>query len=182
MVKVKDQRIEMLEKRVLTLEQAVDDAEQYSRRTSLRVTGLAEKSGEDPCQVAMTFFNEVMEINPPLESRDLDRVHRVGPRSEPKSSNRKLLVKFANYQARDRVYRARRLLRQKDRSIFIYEDLTKQRATLCWKARCAKREKKIQDTWTFDGNVYVKDLAGCISPRLKTEEDLRKTYTTPTSA
>ena len=45
----------------------------------------------------------------------------------------------------------------KGTNIFINEDLTKTRATLAWKSRILKREKKIRDTWTRDGMIFIKN-------------------------
>ena len=44
-----------------------------------------------------------------------------------------------------------------DIPVFVNEDLTKSRSYLLWTARKAKRNSKIQDCWTIDGNVMIKD-------------------------
>ena len=46
--------------------------------------------------------------------------------------------------------------------IFINEDLTRNRQTLLYQCRIAKREKKIQDAWSFDGSILIKSNAGTI--------------------
>ncbi|KAL8560679.1 hypothetical protein ACOMHN_030455 [Nucella lapillus] len=38
----------------------------------------------------------------------------------------------------------------------IYVNLTRVRAQLAARARRFKREKKVQDTWVYDGDIYVK--------------------------
>ena len=81
---------------------------------------------------------------------------------------RQILVKFSNYRARQRVFKAKSRLRKKGRNpkqpwavgnseftpaegevsndqpnkysgVFLNEDLTKLRANLLWKARCKKK-------------------------------------------
>ena len=42
-------------------------------------------------------------------------------------------------------------------AIYIADDLTKHRATLAYKARVAKREHLIADTWVHDGNILIKN-------------------------
>ena len=46
--------------------------------------------------------------------------------------------------------------------IFINEDLTFKRSELLWQARKSKREGKVKDCWSVDGNIYVKDKHGVI--------------------
>ena len=41
-------------------------------------------------------------------------------------------------------------------TVYVNEDLTNKRARLLWRARTAKKEKRIQDCWTSDGNLLVK--------------------------
>ncbi|KAL8623698.1 hypothetical protein ACOMHN_004763 [Nucella lapillus] len=38
--------------------------------------------------------------------------------------------------------------------IYVNDDLTRVRAQLAAKARRFKREKKVQDTWVYDGDIY----------------------------
>ena len=42
--------------------------------------------------------------------------------------------------------------------IYINESLCKSRSNLLYQARKLKREKKILDAWTHDGNVKIKDI------------------------
>ncbi|MPD06411.1 hypothetical protein E2C01_102225 [Portunus trituberculatus] len=42
-------------------------------------------------------------------------------------------------------------------AVFINEDLTSSKAKLLWQARQAKRDSKINDCWSTNGNVLIKD-------------------------
>ena len=42
--------------------------------------------------------------------------------------------------------------------VYISDDLTQKRAKLAQKCRQLKRDKKISDTWIFEGRVLAKDL------------------------
>ena len=196
----KDQVIKDLENKVSVLEFKYDELEQYSRRNSLRITGLSEND-EDPCETTLNLFDR-MDINPKISIEDIDRVHRVGPKRG--DNPRQMLIKFANYRARHRVFKDRSVLRKdgchpdrpweqkkaatnkqtkegpaaasaKDdpvqQQIFINEDLTKKRASLLWKARCNKRDGKINDCWSSDGLILVKNLQNKIIP-IHSEEEL----------
>ena len=101
---VKDGVITRLEEKVTVLESTIDDHEQYSRRNSLRLSGLARIPDEDPIDTTIKILNEAMNLDPPLTSGDLDRAHRVGA---PASPDRAMLIKFATYRARRRVMEAK---------------------------------------------------------------------------
>ena len=50
------------------------------------------------------------------------------------------------------------------RGIFINEDLTKRRSNLLYQARKLKKEKKINDCWSYDGKVMLKNNVNKIEP------------------
>ena len=189
----RDSKIHALKLRVCKLkdkfENKCDELEQYSRRNSLRISGITElENNDDPCQRSLDLFKE-MNINPPISIEDTERIHRVGVKQDVKP--RSILVKFSNYRARRRVFKAKSVLREKgrhpdtpwavnsdersepqtqkstddektSRKVFTNEDLTKKRANLLWKARCMKRDKRISDCWTSDGHFLIKNLVNKI--------------------
>ena len=55
--------------------------------------------------------------------------------------------------------------------VFITEDLTRTRQYVLWKARCAKRNKRIKDCWSNDGQILVKDNAGKVN-LIKSPQDV----------
>ena len=153
----KGKKIATLENRISVLENENDNLEQYSRRNSVRMTGLKEADTEDLYATVLEVVNSKAQLTPPLEPSDIDRVHRVGRKSEDKT--RAVLIKFSTYRARKRVMERRSHLKKVESTspVFINEDLTKRRAELFWKARQLKRNNKIHDAWTHDGNIIVKD-------------------------
>ena len=56
-------------------------------------------------------------------------------------------------------------------AVYIADDLTKFRATLAYKARVAKRDKEILDTWVHDCKVLIKDNRSRIY-LIKSQEEL----------
>ncbi|ELU00820.1 hypothetical protein CAPTEDRAFT_188928 [Capitella teleta] len=85
-LKKKDSVIEHLDRRIESLESQNDALEQYTRRNSIRVTGLPEVKHEDILDRTLKIVNEDMEVNPPISIMDIDRVHRVGRRNPDRPS------------------------------------------------------------------------------------------------
>ena len=105
------------------------------------------------------MINDELQVSPPVTCESIDRVHRTGKRSKEKV--RPILVKFTSYGVRDQVIRSRKKLKPADSNIkqtlFINEDLTKQRADLLYRARQLKKDKAIQDCWSWDGRILIKN-------------------------
>ena len=70
----KEVKIAELEKRVSLLESKLEDQEQYSRRTSIRINGIKEEQGEDVRKKLADIFQGI-NIQPMIQ-----RCHRVGPK------------------------------------------------------------------------------------------------------
>ena len=100
----KDKQILDLTTKVQDLEDKADDLEQYSRRNSLRISGIPEREGEDVLQETLRVVNST--LLPPLTVEEIDRVHRVGPKLPDKT--RQILIKLATYRTRRRVYGKKR--------------------------------------------------------------------------
>lgn len=146
-----------LHTRVERAESAIDELEQYGRRNALRISNnLPEVPGEDTDKIVLELANTHLGVQ--LEASDISRSHRVGPPSPSKP--RQILVKFATYRAREKVFKARSKLKGTSLGYFLNEDLTKKRGHLAFLARMMKRDKKIADTWTYDCRVFIKTNHG----------------------
>ena len=181
-IKNKDETINKLEQRVTSLEYGLDEMEQYSRRNSLRISGVMETESEDVVKKAMELFNDTMGVT--VEEDKIDRIHRVGKKTEDATKPRQILVKFATYQVRNKVMRKRSVLKPDQKHtkesaapphsrIFINEDLTKMRSNLLYHARQLKKDKAILDCWSWDGTILVKNSVSKIIP-VRTMSDLQK--------
>ena len=175
-IREKDAKILTLEEKVAEMESTMDDLEQYTRRNSLRLVGVPETEGEDTTEVTLNVLNESLLLSPPLTSQELDRLHRVGPRDErdPRKS-RPILIKFATYRSRHRVYSRRKALFTREEhapKLFLNEDLTKRRAQLLAKTRALKKSKKLSGAWTADGKILIKTNQGKVQP-VRSAADLR---------
>ena len=84
---LKDKAIAGLEDDNYRLSQEVDDLEQYTRRTNVRIYGVAEQPEENTDNLAVDFFKS--ELNVDVASNDISRSHRVGKKS---GANQDLLL------------------------------------------------------------------------------------------
>lgn len=172
-IQAKDASISALEKRVKDLEQKADEQEQYSRRNSLRIFGLAETEKEDTLSVAMDLFQNQMGLD--IDVSGIDRVHRIGRKGE---RVRPVIVKFTSYRMRNMVFRSKsRLKADRTKKIFINEDLTKFRSELFFKTRQLKKKQQIADCWTFDGRVLLKNSRGVVTA-INSQDDLEQAVRT----
>ena len=146
-----------LKNRVATLETALDNAEQYSRRNCLKISGVPETTelGTDDyvCNLARAMDVE-------LSIDDIDRSHRLGkPRTgaDQQAKPRDIIVKFISYRKRASFYKARILTKSRGfQGVFINEHLTKARAKLLYEARRRVKSKQLKSAWSSDGTVMIK--------------------------
>ncbi len=116
------------------LSDEVDALEQYSRRNCLLLHGVPESS-KDTTEAAIAVFNSRLDIN--INNEHIDRSHRLGqPRSDTDSDRpRPIIVKFASYETRRRVFTAKRKL--KGTKLVVMENLTKRRSETTEKSEVA---------------------------------------------
>ena len=105
----KSKRICELKKKVVTLEAQVDAVEQYSRRANLRFQGIPDfGDGEDTDSSVVKLINDHMQVEPCVQTSDIERSHRVGPKLDKQGRGRvrPIIAHFAQERTRDGVYRA----------------------------------------------------------------------------
>ena len=162
---------EALKKKIELLEMRCDDNEQYSRRNSVRITGLPDSGvGEDTDDIIIEMCSK---LKVQISKADIDRSHRVGKVDTARSgSPRSIIVKFATYRARASFYKARVKLRSVGYNrVFVNEDLTKRRSTMLYLARTLVKSEKLAGAWSTDGRVLVKDKSNRIH-KIDHREDL----------
>lgn len=154
-LKTKDETIQKLTSRIDELEGRTDDQEQYSRRTSVRISGVPEEESEDVQNKVMSIFHSSNFVP------DINRVHRVGPK-QPNLGPRPIICQFVTYSDKSKCMKTKSSIKQAHPKVFINEDLTRVRAALSFTARQKKKAGRIADTWTADGRIVIKDLNGKI--------------------
>jgi hypothetical protein len=98
------------------------------------------------------LFNKLLSVA--VYPSDIDRVHRIGKIDENDSRPRVMIVKFVSYDVRSRVYKSRR--NAFAAGIYINDHLTRRRADLLYQARLLKIAGKVENAWSYDGNVMLK--------------------------
>ena len=91
--------------------------EQYSRRYCILIQGLKEKKNESTYDRVLKLFRVV--LNEDVVLADLDRTHRIGKKGDSSSKPRPLIVKFARYNVREKVYSREKILALKKKSYWV---------------------------------------------------------------
>ena len=130
----------------------MDRQEQYSRKNSVRIKGVLERSGEDIEMVTIDTLKKELGLD--FEKSDIDIVHRVGrghtdiPRS--------ILVKFLSHKSKEKVMRAKK----KAKNVKIQEDLAPGIKRIFDEVSSKRRFLNIESVWSIDGRIkfrYVND-------------------------
>lgn len=162
----KSETIEELEMNVacLTLEldsvrNELNDLEQYGRRNSIRLNNFSStlplKDEEQITRSVLRYLNaNVLRDDRPLQMQDIERCHYVG--REKKNKSRQIIVKFARYHDKNRVFAAKSNLKGNPSKTFMTEDLTGSNHSVVKELLALKIDSKIDSFWTSNGRIYVK--------------------------
>lgn len=143
----------------------LDDLEQYSRRSFVRISGMPETQNENVTTIVTELAGRIQANVTP---RDIDISHRVGRGNEQDRGNgiskkpKDIIVKFTNFGARLQFLKGRKALRDQNATIFINEDLTAARNELAFECRELKRNEQssVANAWTYNGSIFIQDQAG----------------------
>ena len=142
--------------RVAALEAQVDQAEQYSRRNCLRISGIHEEKNENTDDIVLRIASD---IGSSVQAQDIDRSHRIGnPNSPRRTRPREIIVKFSTYRARASFIKCRTALKNNNYlGVFVNEDLTKKRSSYLYQARLLVKSQRLNGAWSSDGTILIKD-------------------------
>ena len=153
--KEKDELIKNLRKDVNDMAGIIDNLslgldrqEQYSRRNCLLLHNIPETSNENTDDLVIKTVNE--ELLEAITINEIDRSHRLGKSQAGKI--RPVIVKFARYHTRNKIFRKKKLL--KGKQVSITESLTKRRMA---ELKEAQEKHGFHDVWTSDGKILYKD-------------------------
>ena len=154
--KEKDEEIKNLKADVMNLRiqineqnHTLDKHEQYSRRNCLLLHGVAENNNESTDDVVMKTIREKM--GEEIRDIDIDRTHRIG-KAKSDGKSRPIIIKFARYNTRNKVFRKKKQL--KGSGVSITESLTARRISQLKKAR---EEHEFKNVWSVDGRIMYLD-------------------------
>ena len=165
-IEKKNREIQGLNTLVNDLTTKIDNLEQYTRRNSIRVSGLPERIDENTNTTIIRMAAEKLQVR--LEERDIDRSHRLGRKMDD-GRPREIIVKLVSHDTKVNILKSGKRLR--GTNIYMNEDMTKYRSSLAFEARQLKRDKQIADTWTRDGHILIKNKAGNIKS-ISTKQEL----------
>ena len=119
-----EQRLAVAELRINERNKLIEEAEQYSRRHSLRLHGVDVKYNETTDDVLNSMKAEIKRMNLTIHDIEIDRAYITGPSYTDKHGMRQqsVLVKFTSWNARDRFFEGR-----KNSNFYIKLDLTSKR-------------------------------------------------------
>ena len=180
-----EQSVKAKSEEVKRLMKEVNNLEQYSRRSCLRIVGVKEeKEGESTDEMVMEVAKRIG-VN--LDVKDIDRSHRIRRRTAVVSSttsdsadegsqrgNRKkekkcsIIVKFCSYRTRQQFFVNRRKL--KNSGISIHEDLTASNFSLL---QNVQKNEKIGVAWSMDGRIFGTLKSNGKKHLIKSIEDLK---------
>uniref|UniRef100_A0A8C5DRR6 Interleukin-12 receptor subunit beta-2-like n=1 Tax=Gouania willdenowi TaxID=441366 RepID=A0A8C5DRR6_GOUWI len=112
-------KVATLEKTVNYLAERVDDLENRGRRKNVLIVGLSEGTeGTDPTRFFERWLPEVLHIDAKEGRLKLERAHRtLGPKPLTSQRPRPVLVRFHNYQDKQRVMNASREMGRKNQAV-----------------------------------------------------------------
>ena len=133
----------------------LDELEMYSRRSLVRIFGVAETKTDTDAAV-MEIDNKI-EVK--LEAKDLAVSHRVGKVDPDGVKPRPIIARINNYAIRHELIKKSRDLRETEdmAEVSVNQELTKYRAKLAYECRKLVRLKKLKLTFIWDGKIFVID-------------------------
>ena len=145
-----------LRQRVLELEKATDENEQYSRKSSLILSGGPipppptdrEETDSDIRSTVKTVIEQQLKVK--LKG-GLTACHRL-------RNKKRILVKFHDYGDRENVYQARfsQMGTEKGKNIIVHENLTQKRAAQVRVLGKLRNDQVISNYYTRNGNIYAR--------------------------
>lgn len=151
-----------LTRRVVELEQKVEDLEQYSRSNAVEIHGIPEEQHEDVIKVVQEV-GKALDID--ITESMIDACHRLGRSRGANSPPPGIIVKFVRRLDKEEMLRKRRVksnlstrhmnLRM-DQPVYVNESLSPARKRLFAEARQLKRQKKFKFLWVRGGKIFLR--------------------------
>ena len=136
------------------LREQLDDLEQYTRRTNIRIFGILEPSGTDPEDIdakAIDFFAN--QLGTTVCSDHVSRSHRIGKRDR---TPRLIIVRLVHHNMKVQLLPKRRELKARETNFDIREDFTQCRRDILHYLHNDISESIIDKVWTIDGIIFMR--------------------------
>ena len=149
-----------------------NDIEQYGRRHSIRL--MKFKCGEDDEEKdnvnrVVNFVNaKILTGEDKIVSTDIERCHPVGEHAT--------IVKFKMYYTKQKVFAAKKNLKNNPDKIFMTEDLTKFNHSIVSTLIPLRKTNKLASFWTRNGTVFAKKLAEDVPVKVRSPEEAKELF------
>lgn len=167
-----------LKKQNDTLQQRVEELEQYTRLNNIELVGIPESTGEDVYSLAQRAA-EKMGVT--LSPSQIDVAHRVPTQSQ--TQPKPIVMRLTSRKIRDEILmeaRKKKLVAKNiddnfpERPVFFNEHLTPAKKQLMGVLRQKKQEGLFKFVWTRSGTIYVKKTESSTPVKVFSVQDLKK--------
>ena len=151
------EEIATLRKKVLDLEEKIDDNEAYERRDTVIFSGTdipTAQEAEDTVKVITTLVKD--KIGVVMKKDDISVAHRLGPKRNTQGiDKRSIVVKLCSRDTKLDLMKACKAVKPKN--IYINESLTRPRAFALYGLRKAKKKfpSKVAGYGSYEGRLYA---------------------------
>ena len=163
--KLLNQKVCILEEKLLLQESQTYALDQYTRRNNLEITGIPEDIDDNSLEEKVIEVLGAVDIT--VDENDIEACHRLPPTK--KNSKKKTIVRFVNRKfVETAVHKTSRekllscdvnaLGFHENTKLFFNENLCPAYRRLAWKCRCLKSSKLIHSTSTHRGSIVIKEL------------------------
>lgn len=160
--------LDISQKQALLNRYETDKLEQYQRKDNLCIYGLDEESDENEEVVEAKVIELAADMGVTLVPDNISIAHRLG---KPQGRNRPVIVRFCHRKKRSEMLRKRVELKNKQRKVYVNEDLTPMRVTML---KIVKDQPNVKSATTRDGKILTW-LTGKDRPvEINTPDDLFK--------
>ncbi|CAC5378414.1 unnamed protein product [Mytilus coruscus] len=131
----------------------VDDLEQHSRKSCIRISGVPYTQSEDTTKILCDIASK-LEVD--LQSNDISVSHRL----PTKEGHKQIIARFTHTKKRAEFLKATKNIRNIPdlHGVGISQDLTKARSRVAFLAREAVRKGKLKSTSVWDGKIFLTAL------------------------
>ena len=168
-------------------EAQLDDLEQYGRRENLEIHGVPLKRDENTNEIVKSV---VSSLNVRLDDHQISTSHRLASsyekiqRSQATEQPPPIIVRFANRDKRNEIYKKRKLLKLNGKTepmshnsspnITILENLTPLRKSIYKAAKQVKAALNYKFAWTSQGKIFLRQDTDTKVFKISSFHDLAK--------
>ena len=175
-------KIDKQDHQIYNLLDNLENLEQYTRKNSLEIHGVPKEAYSSTEEAVLAIAN-ALEVD--ISSNNIEISHHLKRRN----NNTVIIVKFANYKDKTKLYKARTRLKSMKTSsifprcpatipefkdhIFINENLKGHRRFVMGQANKMRRDGLLLSCWSLDGKIFVKTSPQGAPTRIFSEDDLK---------